>query len=284
MPKGIYPRSLEMKTGKYKRTEKHLEILKQQAIYAGKHRTSSCGFQKGHPVFKNSFGHIPWNKGLKTGTRPQWVIDKISKARKGKPLHHSKQFKKGIYQGYGFKKGFIPWNKGKKGVQKSWIKGKHHSEITKEKIRLKARGRSSPLKGRKIPEEIRKKMSNNRKGIPSWKKGKHYLHLQRENSSNWRGGISNEPYSYFFNKELKEKIRKRDNYECQVCHITEEEHIIVIGEVLSIHHIDYDKKNYKEDNLVSLCRGCNARVNFNREYWKEYFQSWKLKLSITKQS
>jgi hypothetical protein len=92
-----------------------------------------------------------------------------------------------------------------------------------------------------------------------------------ETNPNWQGGISKLPYHFDFDEELKEKIRKRDNYECGLCHITEEEHIIVVGRKLSIHHIDYNKENCDEKNLKSLCSQCNSRVNFNREYWKQYF-------------
>jgi len=81
-------------------------------------------------------------------------------------------------------------------------------------------------------------------------------------------------YSITFNAKLKEKIRKRDNYECQLCKITEEEHIIVFGKVLTIHHADYNKKNSKENNLISLCQNCHARTNYNREYWKDYFKDF----------
>jgi len=94
---------------------------------------------------------------------------------------------------------------------------------------------------------------------------------------NWQNGISKEPYPFEFDRNLKEKIKKRDNYQCQNCGMTEEEHIIVYGVGVSIHHIDYNKKNIKEDNLISLCRQCHGRTNFNREYWQEYFED-KLKL------
>ena len=84
-------------------------------------------------------------------------------------------------------------------------------------------------------------------------------------------GNGNAPYPVEFNDKLKLKIRKRDNYTCQKCNITEEEHIIVYGKVLIVHHIDYDKQNCKEENLTTLCNECNIRVNCNRDYWYAYF-------------
>ena len=78
-------------------------------------------------------------------------------------------------------------------------------------------------------------------------------------------------YPLEFNDKLKAKIRIRDNYECQNCSMTEEEHIIVVGKVLSIHHIDYDKQNCKENNLITLCDSCNNRANSNRNYWIEFY-------------
>lgn len=35
-------------------------------------------------------------------------------------------------------------------------------------------------------------------------------------NGSWKGGISNNPYPPEFNHELREQIRKRDNYECQI--------------------------------------------------------------------
>jgi 5-methylcytosine-specific restriction endonuclease McrA len=92
-----------------------------------------------------------------------------------------------------------------------------------------------------------------------------------ENNPNWIDGRSFEPYSSKFTPQLKEQIRKRDNYTCQNCGMTEEEHLIVYGEFLNIHHIDYDKENLKDNNLISVCRGCNLRANYNRDYWYAYY-------------
>jgi len=91
-------------------------------------------------------------------------------------------------------------------------------------------------------------------------------------NANWRGGISKLPYAFEFNDELKEQIRKRDNYECQKCGITEENHLILRGNFLTVHHIDYDKMNCKEDNLITLCNSCNGNVNGDRVKWTKYFQ------------
>ena len=92
-----------------------------------------------------------------------------------------------------------------------------------------------------------------------------------ENNPNWQNGIGKLPYSFDFTEKLKEQIRKRDNFECQNCHMTEEEHLIVYGRALAIHHIDYNKKNSNENNLISLCIACNFRANYNRDYWYAYF-------------
>ncbi len=88
----------------------------------------------------------------------------------------------------------------------------------------------------------------------------------------WIDGRSYEPYPQEFTPKLKLKIRKRDDFTCQECGMIEEEHLIVYGRVLEIHHIDYNKKNCNEENLLSLCKQCNLRVNHNRRYWEYYFR------------
>jgi len=101
--------------------------------------------------------------------------------------------------------------------------------------------------------------------------------MKKQNNPNWQGGKSFEDYPPEFNDTLKLKIRKRDNYECQNCGMTEEEHIIVYGSVLAVHHIDYNKQNCNEDNLIAVCNGCNARANFNRKIWQNFYKEKVLK-------
>jgi hypothetical protein len=83
----------------------------------------------------------------------------------------------------------------------------------------------------------------------------------------WLGGIANGQYAPGFCKTLKAQIRERDGYTCQLCARTEE----VLGYRLSIHHSDYDKTNHSPRNLFATCKGCNSRVNVNREAWSFYF-------------
>lgn len=87
----------------------------------------------------------------------------------------------------------------------------------------------------------------------------------------WIDGSSYENYPVEFNDSLRESIRKRDNYICQNCGMTEEEHLIILGQVLEVHHIDYDKYNCKETNLITTCKQCNLRANYNRDYWQKYY-------------
>ena len=90
----------------------------------------------------------------------------------------------------------------------------------------------------------------------------------------WEGGISFEPYPTDWRSDLKEAIRKRDDYICQICDIRQDE-LKGRTKKLDVHHIDYNKDNLNPHNLVSLCHSCYIRTNTNREYWIKYFQGGK---------
>jgi hypothetical protein len=87
------------------------------------------------------------------------------------------------------------------------------------------------------------------------------------NNPNYVHGNCYEPYPLGWTKIFKEQIRFRDNYKCQICGCHEVENC----RRLDIHHINYDKENIEPNNLISLCRKCHAKTNFNREHWKSYF-------------
>jgi len=89
------------------------------------------------------------------------------------------------------------------------------------------------------------------------------------NNGMWKGGLSYESYPLIFNENLKKEIRERDNYSCQnpTCYKSSKK--------LMVHHIDYDKDNCSNLNLITICNSCNSRANGNREYWKTFYQEIK---------
>ena len=94
-----------------------------------------------------------------------------------------------------------------------------------------------------------------------------------DGNPSWIDGRSYEYYPFNFNNNLKDQIRKRDNYTCQKCGKSQKDNIIGNKQQkLDVHHIDYIKENCNEDNLISLCRNCNGEVNINRDYWYGYFK------------
>jgi len=110
----------------------------------------------------------------------------------------------------------------------------------------------------------------------SWQRGRRCptcanIKMSGSGSYMWKGGISCEPYcDVWLDKDFKESIRERDNYICQNPDCWQN-----IGRVeqLSIHHIDYNKKNCKPSNLITVCRSCNTRANKDREWHKSWYQA-----------
>jgi len=191
----------------------------------------------------------------------QETKDKISKANMGKK--RSQEVKDKLSKIHMGEKRMPMSQKTKDKIGKA-NKGKIRSQELKNRI-------SETNKKRILSKEARQRMSEAHKGkkqspeliLKRIKKGKEHY--------NWQGGKSFEPYTIQFNRELKELIRQRDNYQCQLCGMPECENI----RKLSVHHIDYNKKNCLPSNLVSLCIKCHIKTNFKREYWTEYFNSKK---------
>ena len=86
---------------------------------------------------------------------------------------------------------------------------------------------------------------------------------------NWKGGISLEPYCQVWkDKEYKSDIRERDGNVClNPCCDSKNLNDLVI------HHIDYDKKNCAPQNLITVCRGCNFRANYNRKWHTAWYRT-----------
>lgn len=91
----------------------------------------------------------------------------------------------------------------------------------------------------------------------------YWEYQQGKNHHRWLGGKSFEPYGLEFNRILRQKIRERDNYTCQLCKNPGKQ----------VHHVDYNKKNNESENLITLCRPCHGKTMTNRSYWKKHLSS-----------
>lgn len=165
-----------------------------------------------------------------------------------------------------FSKGHKPWNMGlptNPGLEKMLqlphgMVGKHHSQETKDKIKIKLTGNKN----------------NGGEGSNNSFYGKHhsveFIETRRkawigQGNPMYHDGQYPKPYPLIFNRELRKQIRERDNCTCQLCGIPQN------GKAHDIHHIDYDKTHNSPTNLITLCHGCNAKVNYNRDGWQTYF-------------
>jgi hypothetical protein len=151
---------------------------------------------------------------------------------------------------------------GKKHTEEDKIKmRKHRSEKCKESMRNKI---VTEEHKRKIGESVSKSWTDERKKANA-------LSHKGEKSCWWKGGIAYLPYPNEWTDDLRESVRKRDNYICQECGLHQDE-LKGIHKKLSVHHIDYNKDNLNPDNLITLCVSCHSKTNYNREYWINYFK------------
>ncbi len=181
-------------------------------------------------------------------------------------------------------KGQIPWSKGLclSEKHKMNIKKALNSPEIKKKLSESRKGKGNHFYKKKHTEESKMKMSQSHEGKknPSasknmkilWKDPEYRKYMSEinrgEKHANWLGGISFEPYGIEFNEKLKELIRERDNYICQI----KECATLQNGRKHPVHHRDYDKRNNKPKNLITLCHPCHSKTNYNRDYWQDYFQ------------
>jgi len=130
---------------------------------------------------------------------------------------------------------------------KTWRYGK--KQCTKCYIKT-LKGKTHPLYGKHHSKITKQKISKALKGKQSYTK-----------NPNWKGGLSFEPYNLKWTEYLKKKIRKQYKQTCQLCS--------KFGN--NVHHVDYNKNNCKENNLIVLCCSCHSKTNYDRNYWYAYF-------------
>jgi len=181
-----------------------------------------------------------------------------------------------------FIKGCKSWNIG---LNISGMSGKKQSELFMTKLKERNKNNNSSKR-----PEIRKKMSEIKLGKPragnpdNWKhtketklkiskshSGKILSEDHKKNVSLALGGtgipyeINLYPEEFF---KIRYEIMKRDNFTCQICN----QYGNKSKNYLSVHHIDYNKNNNQEINLITLCKKDNIKSNFNRKNWIKIFQ------------
>jgi hypothetical protein len=174
-----------------------------------------------------------------------------------------------------FKKGSIPWNKGKYLTQHIEVKCLYCGRkrlVTPSVIKF-GRGKFCSPKcqysySRPCKEETKKKISLANKGKTSWivgighsteTKKKISLKNSGENNPAWKGGVS------IFNKEIRRSsqykkwrkaVLKRDNYTCQICGRKncklEADHIKSF--------VDYPELRLDINNGRALCKECHRQT------------------------
>lgn len=152
--------------------------------------------------------------------------------------------------------------------------GRKHTDATRKKMSEAPRPdhfcetmrRNALSRGPQSPETIRKRIKScNRPEVRAIRSLKAKANSMGEKNPHWLGGISFEPYDPKFNDILKELIRQRDDYTCQLCGASQN------GRKHSVHHIDYNKKYSVVANLVTLCVPCHTVTSYNRDYWMMHF-------------
>lgn len=151
--------------------------------------------------------------------------------------------------------------------------GKKHKLASVEQMKTRKTGNHYRL-GKKAREETRQKIREvARKRIGSLNPA-------------WKGGLSFFPYTAGFDDSLKDFIRRMYGNKCYLCQ--QEESVIEkkTGKLksLHVHHINYEKDDAREINLIPLCCKCHIKTNTKRDYWMQLFRTrffWGRQLTAT---
>lgn len=132
----------------------------------------------------------------------------------------------------------------------------HHTKETKNKI-------SRSLKGRKLSEEHKRKLSESTKlsflKYPNLRKRLSEI-WKGERCNFWKGGIS--PINQKIRQSLEYKIwrkevYKKDKWQCRLCGYK--------GNKIVAHHLelfsDFPELRFSVDNGITLCRHCHAIIH-----------------------
>ena len=139
--------------------------------------------------------------------------------------------------------------------------GKKHTDEHKKRTSERMSGENHPWFGRKHAEKSKEKIRISRKGKYSGK-----------DNPMWNGG-NPQPYPYgWHNKNHREMIFERDGYKCQnpLCKR--------ISSRLTRHHINYNKDDMSDRNIITLCHSCNTiaegkgKDNRPKQFWQKHYE------------
>jgi len=95
------------------------------------------------------------------------------------------------------------------------------------------------------------------------------IRISGSGNNSWKGGISFEPYCEAWkDQEYKQDIRDRDGNKCLNPYCNSKN-----PNDLTIHHVDYNKKNCSPSNLITVCRSCNSKANKDRNWHKAWYRA-----------
>lgn len=158
---------------------------------------------------------------------------------------------------------------GENNPSKNPLVAKKISESMKKHLESNPRyGEKNGFYGKEHSDEYKIWASESRSGKRSYDDEQHIKQKKntpkKDNHPNWQGGLSYGEYDLGFDNEKRQIVKERDNYECQLCGCDDG--------LLHIHHIDYDKQNSDERNLITLCNSCHSKTNWKRESWIRFFE------------
>jgi 5-methylcytosine-specific restriction protein A len=190
----------------------------------------------------------------------KYIVEKLSMVDIGKMVDRDPKTILFWMRKYGIPRrprGFDVKQQFKKG-QESWMKGKHHSEETKEKLR------QADLAMGKVPY-----LKN---GV-HWLKGKHGA-----DTPSWKGGTTPERQLFYSSLEWKaafSSVWERDKGICQRCGTSSNEPSDYQNR-FHVHHIaSFDRaKELRADpnNLVILCLKCHRFVHSKKNTKGEFIK------------
>lgn len=153
-----------------------------------------------------------------------------------------------------------------------WEDPEYRAKVVGALNRPEARAKNSAVTKEAMNRpEVKAKISAIIKEL--WKDPEYRAKHLGENNGSYIDGKSYEEYCPVWgDQEYKENLKERDNHQCQNPFCWKKNKTIIL------HHINYNKKDCRPDNIATTCRSCNARANFNRDLW-QFIYSW---LTISK--